>query len=235
MGAEQLELEFSVIEKEIKAKVKKKTRRKDSRISQKEFDMLDFKRIINLDPPVKLIRNNKEYKSKSLPIQVVEQMLNAIYTAYQVKNLKEQHIEGQIITTLEVVVLHPVLNEWLSYAGVSCVPLISANQENHKYNHANIPAGKSYAIVNAVKNIGQIFRAEKDTYADVMKDYFVTKLEGSEVKKDDSARKELIKRISKMIKQSKSKEFLATLLGEVQIINDEELTKEFNNKNKKVK
>ncbi len=206
------------MKEEIKEITKRRKKPAKNKLSVLEFDLLEFKRVLNQSPPDVLIRKNKDYNSRSLSIQVVEQMLNALYISYQIEMPHPPVLmEGQVLFTVNVKVLHPVLKEWLTYSGTSCIPLIAADQEKHKYNHANLGAGKSFAIVNAVKNIGQIFRAEKDSYAEVMKDYFTKKQNND----SDNARSEEISRMVKLIEQCKMPAQLKTFFPKIQSMDNQ--------------
>ena len=133
-------------------------------------------------------------------------------------------MEGQILTVVHLKLLHPVLKEWITYSGMSSVPLIAAEQETMKWNHRNIPASKGWAILNAAKDIGQIFRAEKDDFTDVMRPYFEKKIESSVLSKEDEAKTELKGRLFKMIEASKTIKSLSLKLSKVAEMDDKELT-----------
>ena len=72
---EQLEFDYSAIEKEIKKKVKNRKKPKSSNLTDENFALLEFKRVLNQEPPSKLLKKYKQYGNKYIPLQVVEQML----------------------------------------------------------------------------------------------------------------------------------------------------------------
>tara|TARA_R110000824_G_scaffold131428_1_gene293482 strand:+ start:75 stop:779 length:705 start_codon:yes stop_codon:yes gene_type:complete len=224
---EQLDL-FKDILTEVTKVTKKKAKPKGSVLSSKAYSLLEFKRILNKEAPKKLIKTNKEFKNKFIPLQVVEQMLMAIYDAYEI-TMPHQPVlmEGQIITTVTITVHHPILKIPLSYSGVSCVPLIAAENTNMKWNHRNIPGGKAFAILNASKEIGQIFRAEKDDHSDVMRDYFEKK---KEVTKEDEAESHIKTRLLKMINAAKTITSLRKLEKQIATIKDKEVAEVYMNK-----
>lgn len=225
----QMKLEFSELEKEINKVVKKKKKPAKNKLSQEEYDLLEFKRILNQTPPPKLLKENKDYHNKFLPLQVVEQMLSALFTAYQITiPFAPTEMQGQIMTVVDVKVLHPVLNIWLTYSGLSSVPLIAAENQNMKWNHRNIPATKGFAIINATKEIGQIFRAEKDDHADVMRDYFEKKQDATEETPEQKADKEMKKRLITLIGKSKTLASLRKKQDSVAKLSNTEVTDAYN-------
>jgi hypothetical protein len=200
MSNEQTELVFKDLVTEVAIITKR--RKKPAKSKNKDYDLIEFNRVLNTEPPLKLIKTNKEYKNKYIPIQVVEQMLLAIYGAYEIViPFAPTLMEGQVITVVNIIVHHPILKTTLTYSGLSTVPLIAAESLNMKWNHRNIPGGKGFAILNASKEIGQIFRAEKDDYSDIMRDYFEKK---AEVTEEDKANGILKNRMLKMINTSKT-------------------------------
>jgi len=225
---QQLDL-FKDVLAEVTKVTKRKKKSKGSVLAKKEFDLLEFKRVLNQEPPKKLVKTNKEFKNKFIPLQVVEQMLNALYDAYEVvMPFAPTYIEGQVLTVINLIVHHPVLKIPLTYSGISCVPLIAAENTNMKWNHRNIPGGKGFAILNASKEIGQIFRAEKDDHSDIMRDYFENKKEM--VSEDDKAKAHVKTRLLKMIKAKKTLNSLHKISDDVKKLNDSEVIMKFNKK-----
>lgn len=219
----QLDL-FEEIVAEVTVITKKKSKPRSSSLSKKDFDLLEYKRILNQEPPKKLLKTNKEFGNKYIPLQVIEQMLQAIFDAYEIViPFAPVLIEGQVLTTVNLIVHHPVLKIPLTYSGTSCVPLIAADNQQMKWNHRNIPAGKGFAIMNASKEIGQIFRAEKDDYTDVMRDYFDEKQKVKDESPEVKAKEELKKRLLEMIKASKTVESLIKKEQQILKLNDKEV------------
>ena len=225
---QQLDL-FKDVLAEVTKITKRKKKSQGSVAAKKEFDLLEFKRVLNQEPPKKLIKVNREFGNKFIPLQVVEQMLNAMYDAYEVViPFAPTYIEGQVITTVNITVHHPVLKIPLTYSGISCVPIIAAENTNMKWNHRNIPGGKGFAIINASKEIGQIFRAEKDDHSDIMRDYFEKKKEV--VTKEDEEAIELKKRLLNFFKTVKTLESLKKQSKKVIALRDKEVYNAYKSK-----
>ncbi len=185
--------------KDLEKLLERKRQNKESTIDPDEWDLLEHKRVLSQDPPKKLLKTNKQYGNKYVPLEAVEFMLNALYIHHEVIiPFPPVYIEGQILFVVNLIVIHPVSEMKLTYSGQSCVPIISPKHENSKYNHRNIPAGESFAIMNAAKKIGNIFNAERGDYADVMKPYFENKKIGA------SSNDVEVDRIKRMIKASKT-------------------------------
>ena len=181
---------------EIKRLTKRKSKPKSSKLSQKEYDLLDFKRIINQSPPKKLLKKNPEYGNMFIPYHVVKQMLLAIFDTYEIKvPFAPIYVEGQIIYHADIILTHPVLKTKLTYSGTATVPLIPASGD-FKWNHRNIPGGKTFAILNASKEIGLLFMAEADDMTNIMKPYFEKK-QSEGLSPDDEARQNLKNRLTK--------------------------------------
>jgi len=223
----QLDL-FEEIVAEVTVITKKKSKPRSSSLSKKDFDLLEYKRILNQEPPKKLLKTNKEFGNKYIPLQVIEQMLQAIFDAYEIViPFAPVLMEGQVLTTVNLIVHHPVLKIPLTYSGTSCVPLIAADNQQMKWNHRNIPAGKGFAIMNASKEIGQIFRAEKDDYTDVMRDYFNEKQKVKDESPEVKAKEELKKRLLQMIDKSGTVESLKKKLKAVDGLMDEQVKERY--------
>lgn len=221
MGEEQLEIDFSVVAKEVKKITKKRARTKASKLTNEEHALLEFKRILNKEAPKKLIRTNREYGNKYIPLQVVEQMLSALFTAYSIViPFAPVLMEGQVLTVIHLKVLHPILKgEWITYSGLSCVPLIAAESQNMIWNHRNVPGGKGFAILNAAKEIGPLFRAEKDDFTDIMRPYF----DKEKVDTEDEARANMKRRLLKMIEASKTTKSLKNKSKAIKELDDGEV------------
>ena len=97
-----------------------------------------------------------------------------------------------------------------------------------KWNHRNIPGGKGFAIINASKEIGQIFRAEKDDHSDIMRDYFEKKKEV--VTKEDEEAIELKKRLLNFFKTVKTLESLKKQSKKVIALRDKEVYNAYKSK-----
>jgi hypothetical protein len=149
---------------------------KNSTKDHDEWALLEHKRVLSQDPPKSLLKYNKQFGSKYLPLECIEFILNAMYIHHEiVMPFPPMYVEGQILSFVNIVVYHPVSELKLTYSGQACVPLIAAEHENMKYNHRNVPASHSFAIMNAAKKIGNIFNAERGDYSHVMEPYFSSK------------------------------------------------------------
>ncbi len=177
--------------------------------------LLEHKRVLAQDTPKSLIKKNSQFVNKYIPLEHVEFMLNCLFTHHEVViPFAPTYLEGQVLWVVNLIVHHPVTGEKLTYSGNACVPLISADKENHKYNHRNVPAGESFAIMNASKKIGNIFNPERDNHVDVMKDYF-------EKKKNDSDKDSVeVDRMKKVIDACKDLDSLENLFGKMLRLGD---------------
>lgn len=147
--------------------------------------LLEFNRLLNNAPKPGLIKVNDKTGGKPvkyLPIRVVESLLRSYFGAYQVEMIGNPHIIGNsVVVSVHLKVFHPVLNQWLTYAGTGAVAieLQATKKDNHghviregarhaldfeKLNpmalHKNVPAAKSFAVSNAAKQIGKIFGSD---------------------------------------------------------------------------
>jgi len=237
MAEEQLQLSFEDLVVEVAALTNRKKRKPSgSNLSTKDFALLEHKRVLNQLTPKKLTVVNAVYKNRYIPLEVIEQMLQALFLAHYITiPFMPKYMKGQVLHVVNIHVLHPVLNEWLIYSGEACVPLIAADQKNMKWNHRNIPAGKGFAIINAAKEIGQIFRPEKHELTNVMRDYFADKQQESvPVSEEDKAREEMKKRLLTVIKKSRKSETLKKQDKKIKEFNDAEVTGAYNNKLKEL-
>lgn len=138
---------------------------------QKSFsDLKQFNEALNKAPLAQWIKVNKfSDNAKYIPIRVVESVLRSFFGVYQVEMVGQPHIIGNsVVVSVHLKVYHPVLKEWLVYAGVGAVPIelekgaspLQFDQIKSKALHKNIPAAKSFAVSNAAKSIGKIFGAD---------------------------------------------------------------------------
>ena len=228
MKNKQLDL-FEQVENEVKKITTQRKKRKDSNRTDEEHKLLEFNRVLNQRPPTKLIKENPHFKSKYIPLQVVEIMLKAIFGSFQVSVAHTPVIsEGNIIFGINLILIHPITKEKLSYYGVSAVPVLPANGSIQDV-HPHLPAAKSYAIMNASKHIGQLFRAEADDYTKVFDTYFEDKM--NEKKKANP----IVDRLLKMIAAAKSKTTLEKYRKDVEELGDIEVSAAFEDKFKNLK
>lgn len=152
-------------------------------------DVYLFAQSLDKMPHPSWVKTNKySGNAKYLPIRIVEQLLRTYFGAYQVEMIGNPSIIGNsIVVSVHLKVYHPVLKEWLIYAGVGAVPIelekpkfddngvqtsgakspLDFDSINAKALHKNVPAAKSYAISNAAKTIGKIFGSHLNSAEDL--------------------------------------------------------------------
>jgi hypothetical protein len=203
----QLELSFDEIEKEVGKVVTKKSKPKSSKLSQKEHDLLEFKNVLNKVPPKKFLKTNEFYGNKYIPIEIIERMLSAIYESYQfVVRIPPVVEQGNIIFMIDVVLVNPITKQQEVFTGVSATPIMPKNGGITDI-HPHIPAAKSFAIMNACKHIGRLFRGENDNITNIFNTYFEDKVKDVKEEKEDPAEA----RMKKMIDAAKNVEQLNKL------------------------
>jgi hypothetical protein len=157
--------------KEIEKLLKKKTKPKNSTKTVDEFDLLEFKRRLNQDPPASILKKNPQYNNHYIPLQNVEIMLDILFASKEfVMTHKPDFVEGNTVFYMDVVVTHPVTLEKLTYSGTSVVSLIP-DTDNQREAHKRIPAGESFAILNACQKIGRVFRADNNTFTSALDNF----------------------------------------------------------------
>lgn len=143
-----------------------------------------FDDALNKKPDTAWIKHNKFANNAAyLPIRIVENMLRSVFGVYQVEMIGHPHILGNcVVVSVHLKVLHPILNEWLVYAGTGAVPIelkatktdkktgqvieegarspLDFERINPKALHKNIPAALSFAVSNAAKKIGKRFGSD---------------------------------------------------------------------------
>lgn len=161
--------------KEIEKLLKKKNQPKSSKKSVDEWDLLEFKRRLNQDPPQVILKKNPQYNNHYIPLHNVEIMLDILFATKEfVMSHKPDFVEGNTVFYMDVVVTHPVTLERLTYSGTSVVPIMP-NTDNQREVHKRIPAGESFAILNACQKIGRVFRADNETFVSALDNYFTKK------------------------------------------------------------
>lgn len=130
-------------------------------------DLSTFKSLINTDPRKEWIKQNPySQNAKYLPIRIVEELLSKVFPFWQVEQNGEAKILGNsVVISVTLKVYHPILDQWLSYAGIGAVPIevkkgahpTDFTQINPKAMHKNVPAALSFAVNNASKKIGRVF------------------------------------------------------------------------------
>lgn len=214
---EQLDL-FPKLEEEIKKITKKRKKRKDSPMPDSKYNLLEFKRIINQLPPKSFLKWNTNYENHYIPLQILEMMLRSIYISYEPIIKKDPIVvEGNIIFFVDVVVKNPITNAKETYTGASAIPIMPKAGTVTDI-HPHIPAGVSFAIMNACKHIGRLFRAENDDCTKVFDTYFQDKQK--EIKTPDDNMKD---RLLKVIKASKTIKSLERKGANVKALGDSDV------------
>jgi len=228
----QLELEFSDIEKKVKTIVNRKKKTGEAKIKDNELALLKFKAILNQKPPSKFLKYNSFYGNKYIPIEILERMLSVLYISYSFKfSFQPVIAEGNIIFFMDIIVKNPITLEFETFPGNAAVPIMPLNGTKRDV-HPHIPAAKSYSIMNGCKHIGRLFRAENDDITKVFDSYFEKKIE-SITETPEQKKKTIMKnRLIKMINHSKSLESLKKKYQDCLNLKDDEIIKIYNKKKK---
>lgn len=225
----QLEIDFSVIDKEI-AEI---TKKENCAIDEKEA-LLNFKAILNKKPTKAMLKKNSFYGNMYIPLEISERVLSALFISYSfIMRIPPTIEDGNIIFYMDTDLIHPITNEKITYTGVSSVPIKPING-TLRDSHPHIPAAKSFAIMNSIKHIGRLFRAENDNITNIFDTYFDKPEEKVEVSEEDKAKSELKKRFLTMIDVKLTVASLDKLGKQVDEIGDTEVTKAFNTKRKEL-
>ena len=130
-------------------------------------DLESYANIINSKPRPSWIAVNKYAgNAKYIPIGIIEELLREIFPFWEVEQVGQPQILGNsVVISVNLRVYHPLINQWLNYAGVGAVPIevekgahpTDFTKINSKALHKNVPAALSFAINNAAKKIGKIF------------------------------------------------------------------------------
>jgi len=133
----------------------------------KYTNLQEFNSLVMSPPRNTWVKTNKfSQNAKYLPIRIVEELLTGIFPFWQVEQVGTTQILGNsIIISVNLKVYHPLLNQWLNFAGIGAVPIevekgahpTDWTKLNSKAMHKNVPAAMSFAISNAAKKIGKIF------------------------------------------------------------------------------
>ena len=225
MKKDQLEIDFKDIEKDVEVfKAKRKTTKKDI-----ELALLKFKEILNNPPPKSFLKKNPFYGNDYLPEEVIERMLSALYTSYSFKfSFQPIVAEGNIIFFVDVILTNPVTGLIETYPGTSAVPIMPANGTLRDV-HPHIPAAKTFAIMNACKHIGRLFRGENKDVTNIFSSYFTDKIK-EVLSEDDKAKAHVKTRLLKMIKAKKTRESLEKISEDVMDLSDHEVNIAYANK-----
>lgn len=130
-------------------------------------NLQEFKKILSSNPKKDWIHSNKYAgNAKYISIHVIEDLLNKLFPFWEVKqNGQAQILGNSVVVSVELRVFNPLINQWISYAGIGAVPIevksgahpTDFTKISPKAMHKNVPAAMSYAVKNAAKKIGRIF------------------------------------------------------------------------------
>lgn len=136
--------------------------------------IMEFNKLIDNDPPEEWVKINKKFgDSKYLPIRIVEALLKSIFGVYQVKQADSiMIVSDNIIYSVDLLVYHPELKEWLTFSGVGAAPLRSNEKGISIALHGNAPMARAFAVTNAAKSIGKLFGSALNNLEDEMIDVY---------------------------------------------------------------
>jgi hypothetical protein len=149
-----------------------------------DTELVKFNEAVSIAPNPAWIKINKfANNARYIPIRIIENLLRTVFGVYQTEFAGEPKIMGNsVVVHVHLKVYHPVLNQWITYAGIGAVPIELEAQKvdqktgqiiregarhnldfekiNSKALHKNVPAALSFAISNAAKKIGRIFGSD---------------------------------------------------------------------------
>jgi len=135
-------------------------------------------------------------------------------------------IANSVVAEVHLKVYHPVLKEWLCYAGVGAVPVqlergasvMEIDKMNKMAMQKNAPAALSFAVSNAAKKIGKVFGSEiNDDKGINLGDLYKVEDKKNERVKEwiETASSEVeLKQVAKMLSTKELKEFYNQKLSE---------------------
>jgi hypothetical protein len=156
----------------------------------KYSDLQSYKALINTNPRKEWIKTNPySQNAKYIPIRIVEELLGGVFPFWEVIQVGEPKILGNsVVISVNLRVFNPLINQWLSFAGVGAVPIELESTKKDKVTgaiisegarspldferitskglHKNVPAALSYAINNAAKKIGKLFGSHLNSKSD---------------------------------------------------------------------
>lgn len=162
-------------------------------IELKRVQIENFQKVLNSQPPNESIFKTPDAKADDLPISYVEMTLDELFFGqWCVKNFTSKVIANEVVGELELEVLHPVTNTWITRTGSAAIQIMvdkapqnltgqdrnswALNPQNKKPNALDMayPKLKAECVKNAAKSLGKIFgrdlnRKEKvDTYRPII-------------------------------------------------------------------
>jgi hypothetical protein len=153
--------------------IKKKRKPRKAKATLEE-QLLDFNMLLDHAPLKDWIKVNTNFdNSKYIPIRIVEALLKSIFGVYQIKQSDSiKIISDNILYSVDLVVYHPVLKEWITFNGVGAAPLRTEKTGVSIALHGNAPMARAYAVTNAAKSIGKIFGSSLNNLEDEMIDVY---------------------------------------------------------------
>ena len=127
-----------------------------------------FNQLLSKEPRPSWVRTHPfQKKLKYIPIEIIEEMLRKIFQQFDIEVKQVQPLFNSVQVTVRVNYLHPITNTWRYVDGVGAVNVqtdkgaSAADLGAIKANAIQlaVPAAKSYAIKDAVENLGTIFGA----------------------------------------------------------------------------
>jgi hypothetical protein len=105
-----------------------------------------------------------------IPIAAVENTLKKYFFGlYSIEIVNYSMIVNEITVHVRLKVFHPILRQWLTYDGLSAVPVqqdagsrVNDFMQTKKKDalHKNLPAAYAFALKNAAKKIGPLFGSD---------------------------------------------------------------------------
>jgi len=159
--------------------IKQSIEKFNSAITKNEYKdkleaMAAFNNVLDKHPKKEWIKDNRGVFY--IPIRVVEQTLRSFFGVYQVEMIGQpQVLANSVVCSVHLKVFHPVMQEWLIYAGTGAVPMqldkganvMEIDKLKRDALHKNLPAALSFAVSNASKKIGKIFGSHLNGIDDI--------------------------------------------------------------------
>lgn len=174
----------------------------------------NFQKILHKEPPAENIKTNMYAgNSRYLPISFIEMELDKLFFGmWSTENIQYSTVANEIICTLELHVLHPTTNKWLTRCGMGAA-MIQFQSKSNKMDISNkiantltkdAPHAKAQAFRNAAQSLGKSFGR------DLNREY-----EGAYVPLIKS-KTDIENRLIALIENATTKDQLQKLAGDVQ-------------------
>lgn len=135
---------------------------------QLQVALAQFNKKLDQNPPEEEIEIRKladGRTAKYLPIAYVEARLYEIFGSFQTRNFKTKIVANEVVGSIELIIWHPVLNQWITQTGSAAVMILQKSGAkpsdlDAKYPNAmeaGAPHLLSDCLVNAAKRLGKIF------------------------------------------------------------------------------